>query len=192
MGESLTENIPPVPPAPQYPSQPPEGSAHPAPQADMRPAYGQQPYSQQGQHTPYPAHQYVPAGQWGVAGPPGPKSSGYRVAAGIVGIVLGFWLLIPAIAGFQRTGGTVFMAFLVLVAALGNITAGIILLANQRGRRQGPPATSLSFAGLAILFAVLGLAFPYLGVPLFVSSLFLAAPILVVMGIGLAKEKQGL
>jgi hypothetical protein len=119
-----------------------------------------------------------------------PKASGYRIASGIVGIVLGFWLFIPSIAGFNHDSGTVFLAFLILIAALGNITAGIVLLAYQRGRSQGAPITSLSFAGFALLLGFIGLAVPYFGAALFVTTLILAAPVLIVMGLGLAKERR--
>jgi hypothetical protein len=123
--------------------------------------------------------------------PTGPKSSGHRVASGIVGIALGTWLLVPSIAGISEGGGTAFMAFLILVAALGNITAGIVLLANQRRRSQGSPTTSLTFAGLALLVGLIGLAVPYFGVTLFVTSLLLATSVLIVMGLGMSREKRG-
>ncbi|XAS62573.1 hypothetical protein ACOM2C_03500 [Pseudarthrobacter sp. So.54] len=196
----MTENIPPIPSAPQ-----PEGYASPAPfgptagnappygppqpgvQAPPAP-YGQQQYAQP-QYVPYPPQQYAPPAPWKM-GPPKPKSSGHRVASGIVGIVLGVWLLMPSIAGFSNGSSTAFMAFLVLVAALGNLTAGIILLANQRGRGPGAPITSLSFAGFALLLGLIGLAVSYFGAALFLSSLILAAPVLIVMGIGLSREKR--
>lgn len=204
----MTENIPPIPPAPHphanwpqpgasegYPSHGPDGPIPgneppygppqpytPAPQ----PPYGQHPYPQP-QLAPYPPQQYAPA-PW--AAGPKPKSSGYRVAAGIVGIVLGIWLLIPSISGFEESGEGL-MSFVLLVAALGNVTAGIILLATQRSRYQGPPITSLSFAGLALLLGVIGLAVPYFGITLLFFTLLLAVPVLVVMGIGLSREKRG-
>ena len=202
----MTQNIPPVAPAPQpgqqlpsYPPHapsgvfpgneppfgPPQPYAQPAP-----PAYGQQHY-QHLQYAPYPPQQYAPAPQWATPGPPRPKSSGFRIAAGIVGIVLGTWLFIPSIAGFQNTGGVVFMAFLILVAALGNITAGIVLLANQRSRTRAAPVTSLSFASFALLLGWIGLAVTYFGPALFASSLLLSAPVLIVMGIGLSREQRG-
>ena len=197
----MTENIPPVPPAPQYdaprgyPShgpipgnEPPFGPPQPYTQAPQTP-YSQQYYAPP-QYAPYPPQQYPPAAHWGPAGPLKPRSSGFRVAAGIVGIVLGTWLLIPSIAGFSE-GSTGFMAFLILVAALGNITAGIVLLANQRGRSQGPPITSLSFAGFALLLGFIGLAVEYYGAALLVTTLLLAAPVLIVLGIGLSREKRG-
>jgi hypothetical protein len=225
----LTENISPVPPAPQvpeqapqyqqtqYPSQqPPEDYGKPAlqppvqaPQPQYSAPYGypgaQQAYGQpqggyptQGYPAPGPYAQpqqgtyYQQPGQWAPPGPLKSRSSGYRVASGIIGIVLGTWLLIPSVAGFGAGSSTAFMAFLILVAALGNVTAGIVLLANQRSRNQGSPITSLSFAGLALLLGLIGLAVTYFGAALFVSSLLLATPVLIVMGIGISREKRGL
>lgn len=213
MGEPLKENIPPVPPAPQqsYPSHGPDGHIpgdeplYGPPQAYTQapPVSGQQQY-QQPQYAPYPPQGYAapgpypqqpvgyfqPPAPWAPAGPLKPKSSGFRVAAGIVGIVLGTWLFIPSIAGFSE-GSATFMAFLILVAALGNITAGIVLLANQRGRGQGSPITSLSFAGFALLLGFIGLAVDYYGAALLVTTLLLATPVLIVLGIGLSREKRG-
>lgn len=192
MGEPLTENVPPVPPAPEHPhaNWPQQGQgtypSYGPPQPQNPPGYGQH----LPQYAPYPPQQYAPAGQWPQAGPPRPKSSGYRVAAGIVEIVLGVWLILPSIAGFGLGGGAAFMGFLALVAALGNIAAGIVLLAHQRNRTQGAPVTSLSFAGLALLLGLIGLSVPYIGGALFVFALVLATPVLIVMGLGLAKEKR--
>lgn len=210
----MKENIPPIPPAPQtrgYPSHGPDDpmpgneSPYGPPQAYTQapPAFGQQQYHQP-QYAPYPPQGYAapgpypqqpvgyyqPPAQWAPAGPLKPRSSGFRVAAGIVGIVLGTWLFIPSIAGFSE-GSATFMAFLILVAALGNITAGIVLLANQRGRSQGSPITSLSFAGFALLLGFIGLVVDYYGAALLVTTLILAAPVLIVLGIGLSREKRG-
>jgi hypothetical protein len=83
------------------------------------------------------------------------------------------------------------MAFLILLAGLGNITAGILLLANQRSRTKGPTVTSLSTAGFALLLGFIGLAVEYYGGALFVTALLLSAPVLIIMGIGLSREKRG-
>jgi hypothetical protein len=83
------------------------------------------------------------------------------------------------------------MALFVLVAALGNITAGIVLLGFQRGRSQGPVITSLTFAGLALLLGFIGLAVTYYGPTLLVFTFLLGAPILVILGIGLSRETRG-
>lgn len=174
----MNESIPPIPPAPRYPGNPgPEGYAPPQ--------YAPRPYPEQLQ-WPYGAYAKAPHGP----GPNRPGSSGFRVAAGIVGIVCGVWFLVPSIAGFQNGGGDAFMAFFILVAALGNITAGIVLLANQRQRGRRAPVASLGFAGLAMVLGLIGLAVPYYGPALLVSAVVLAAPVLIVMGIGLDKEKH--
>lgn len=83
------------------------------------------------------------------------------------------------------------MALPILVAALGNVAAGIVLLANQRRRSQRAPVAAPVFAGLAMLLGMIGVAVPYYGPALSVSALALAAPVLIVMGIGLAKERRG-
>ena len=215
----MNENIPPIPlaplaPEPQYqpqpyPAPPPEGYDQPAYPAPVQPQHAapashqdqpQQYWQPQGyaapgpypqpQYAPYPPQQYASTAPWAPAGLRKPKSSGHRVAAGIVGILLGTWLFIPSIAGFGE-GGAGLMSFLILVAALGNITAGVVLLAHQRNRNQGPPMTSLSFAGLSLLLGLIGMAVPYFGVALLLTSLILAAPVLIVMGIGLSREKRG-
>ncbi len=191
----MNDSIPPIPPAQQYPgNQIPDGYGPPpfAPQppaGQPYPQHGRQPYPYQ---APYPQQQYGMYAKTAPGWDPNrPKSSGFRVAAGIVQIVCGAWFLVPAIAGFSGGSGTAFMAFLILVAALGNITAGIVLLANQRGRSQGSPITTLSFAGFAMLLGLIGLAVAYFGPALFVSALLLATPVLIVMGIGLSRERRG-
>jgi hypothetical protein len=93
---------------------------------------------------------------------------------------------------FRERGGTAFVAFLILVAALGNVTAGVILLVNRRQCGQRAPLTSLGFAGLAIALGLVGMAVPYYSSPdLLVSVVALAAPFLVIMGIGLSRERRG-
>lgn len=122
-------------------------------------------------------------------GLPGAKSSGFRVAAGIVSIVFGTLLLLPAIAG-ARSSGIAFMALLILLAALGNITSGILLLAHQRHRTKWAPVTSISTAGFALLLGFIGLTIDYYGGALLVISMLLAAPVLILLGIGLARENR--
>src|SRR4051794_7816290 len=113
MGDPMTENYPPVPPAPQQqpegfqpPSsqpfqghqQPQYGQPTPSPYSQQPypqpPVYGQQPHAQQSQYS-YSPQQY--ASQWSQPVAPRPKSSGFRIASGIVGIVLGFFLLIASV-----------------------------------------------------------------------------------------------
>ena len=176
------------PPQPQQYAPPGYGQ----PQYGPPPGYGQQQQYAQPQYAPYPPQQYAPAAQWAPYPPPQVKSSGYRIAAGIVGIVLGAWLLIPACLGLGNSSSTAFMGLLVLIAALGSVTAGILLLVNQRGHGLGAPVTSLSFAGLALLLGFIGLAMPYFGMALFVSALILATPVVILMSIGLAKERRSI
>lgn len=122
-------------------------------------------------------------------GQPGAKSSGFRVAAGIVSIVFGTLLLIPAVAGL-RSGGTAFMALLILIAALGNITSGILLLANQRSRTSWAPVTSMSAACIALILGLAGLTIDYYGVTLLLISLLLAVPVLLLLAIGIARDRR--
>lgn len=204
IGGTLTENIPPVPTAPQPQSYPPYQAAseaapgNKAPNASTQPYpptqsyapappdYGQAPYQQPQapQYASYPPQQYASTGY-----PGQPKASGFRITAGIIGIVLGIWILKPAIAGMGS--GETFPAFLILLAALGNITAGILLLVKQRARSKWAPVTLLSTAGASLVLSLMGLAVDYYGPVLLVTVLPLTIPIGVLLGLGLAKEKRG-
>ncbi|HEX9089037.1 MAG TPA: hypothetical protein VF867_16085 [Arthrobacter sp.] len=165
MGDILTENHPPVPPAPKQPE--------PAAAAPPLPAYAQQP---------------GPYGQW-VPEPVQAAPSGYRVAAGIIAIVLGCWLFMQFGVGTAR--GLGFLAFLSLVAAGGNLASGIVLLAKQRGRLRGAPVTALCFAGFALLLGLVHAAVAG-GPVISLFSFLLAVPLLIVLGIGLSRERRGL
>ncbi|MET4144233.1 hypothetical protein [Arthrobacter sp. UYCo732] len=194
----MTENIPPVPPAPQPPSYPVQGPFGPVqgneppygpPQTYAQqapPAFGQAPYGQP-PYASYSPQQYAP--QWQT--PAKPKMSGLRIAAGIICILLGVFLLLPSLAGLVAgPGDAKFLGFLVLLASLGNITSGILLLINQRNRSKWAPVTSLSTAGFALFLGFVGLMHDYYGVTLFIFSLLLAAPVLILLGIGLALDKK--
>lgn len=95
----------------------------------------------------------------------------------------------PAIAGMS-SGTAPFLGFLILMAGLGNITAGILLLVNKRARTKWAPVTLLSTAGAALLLAVIGLTIDYYGTVPLVTLVPLVTPIAVLLGIGLAKEKR--
>lgn len=90
----MTENIPPVPPAPQPQNYPPEspgaGQGYQTPYPPTQP-YQPAPAYSQGQHAYAQApYQQVPQ-QYARAGYPlqvVPKSSGLRIAAGILGVLL--------------------------------------------------------------------------------------------------------
>jgi hypothetical protein len=201
----MTENVPPVPPTqnvtPQsYPShgpdgpirgnEPPYGSPQPYAQAAPPPGYVQQPYPQHTQYVQYPPQQFAPpAGQWVPAGPAGPKSSGYRVASSIVAIVLGVWLFLQFLVGVEVGAG--FASILLLIAAFGTLTSAIVLLAKHRGRLREAPLILLGFTSFAILVSlIVGIGFGFYPVSFVVP--LLAAPVFIVMGIGLSREKRGL
>jgi hypothetical protein len=187
----MTENIPPVPPGPSYPSRAPFGAPKGSDPTYMPPqSYDQSsPAVLNAQQSQYAQAQYGQtsqyAPQWYPA-VPAPKSSGLRVAAGIVGIVLGAVLLFASMAGFASN---VFAGLLLLVAALGNVTTGIVLLASQRGRSRGAPITSITFAGFALMVALL--AVPFLGGAVLFFAVLLASPVIILLGLGLAREKNG-
>lgn len=170
----MPENIPPAPPASQPQGYPPHTPSGAIP----------------GNEPPYnPPQQYAPMGQYG---PPKAKSSGFRIAAGIVSIVLGTFLLVPGIAGFADFANDdgVLLTSLILAAGLGNITAGITLLVTQRSRTKWAPLTAIGLAAISILLGIIGMTIEFYTVGLFSIVLILAFPVLVVMGIGLAKEKR--
>ena len=207
----MTENIPPIPPAPQapepapqyqpqpHPTQPPEGYGPPVyqapPQAQQyghpQASYPPQGYAVPGPYAQPPQHgaYYQQPGQWVPAAPTGPKSSGSRVAAGIVQIVLAIWLFFPTMVGFST--GLPFMGVLYLIAFLGNLVAGILLLIKHRGRAPALPVTTLTFAGYAALLSFIAAMSSFYGVVMPLMTLPLAIPALIIMGIGLAKEKRG-
>ena len=142
-----------------------------------------------------PQGQFVP-GHWVPARPQLPKSSGYRVASGIIAIALGgFLLLISSILVYQAFTyglvGGVLVAVLTVVAGFGNLISGILLLVQHRSRRRSAPTAVLTFAALPLLPALISIV-GEVGVPvLSVVSVVLAIPLFVVMGIGLTKEKRG-
>ncbi|HEX9227667.1 MAG TPA: hypothetical protein VF885_13600 [Arthrobacter sp.] len=145
--------------------------------------------------TQPPQGQYVP-GHWVPAGPQLPKSSGYRVASGILAVALGgFLLLISSVLAYQAFTyglvGGVLVAVLTIAAGLGNLISGIVLLVQHRSRRGSAPKAVLAFAALPLLPALISII-GEVGAPILsVVSVVLAVPLFVVMGIGLAKEKRG-
>ncbi|TQJ58055.1 hypothetical protein FBY30_0265 [Arthrobacter sp. SLBN-83] len=191
----MTENIPPIPPAPRpgpsYPSHAPSGSFRSKEQAYGTPqSLNQSPpvlsgHQPEYSHSPHGQAPLQYASQWYPAAPQS-KSSGLRVSAGIVDIVLGAFLLFASMAGFASNA---IAGLLLLVAALGNVTTGIVLLASQRSRTRGAPITTISFAGFALLVALL--AVPFLGGAVLFFGVLLAAPVVILLSLGLAREKNG-
>ena len=174
----MTENIPPAPGQGQ-----PQGSWQPQGSHPQQGHFNQNP-------QPQPGTYFQPPGYWVPVGPAMPKSSGYRVAAGIVEIVLGLWLFFPAVLGFRDSWEV--LGFLFLVAALGNLIGGIVLLVKHRDRAPAVPVTSLTFAGLAALLVFVALIADFYGAGLATLTFPVVAPVLIVMSLGLAREKRGL
>lgn len=178
-GTLLTENIPPISPAPTASSnQAPEQGSYSA--AD----YGQQPYP-----APHPqpfAPQYAPAPR---PGHPEMKVSGRRKAAGIVGIILGVLLLLPALAMLEVTH-VGFMGLLMFLTALGNITVGILILVKFGARTKWAPVTLLSTSATAVMLGIIGPFLDLFNLALLFVSLPLAIPIGLLLGSELAKQKR--
>lgn len=191
----MTENIPPVPPAPQPQNYPPEspgaGQGYQTPYPPTQP-YQPAPAYSQGQHAYAQApYQQVPQ-QYARAGYPlqvVPKSSGLRIAAGILGVLLGTWTFVPSIAALS-TGTAIALATLILVSGLANITAGILVLVNQRARTRWAAITLLSTAGFTVLLGLFSLRIDYFGGALIFTVLLLAMPIGILLGMALGKEKR--
>jgi hypothetical protein len=183
------QNIPPIPP--HYPGQPPYAHGHSAPAYGEppyqqgyagQPDYGQAPYQQpyQGQpafgRNPYQSQAYQ------VHGPALPKSSGYRLASGIVGIALGVWLFFSFLIGISLGQGAVLL--LTLIGCFGSIASGIVLVVKQRDRGRGAPITMISVAGASLIISFSSFA-------QFIFSFMFSLPIFIVMGVGLAREARG-
>jgi hypothetical protein len=87
--------------------------------------------------------------------------------------------------------GFPFLGFLYLVVFLGNMVSGILLLIKHRKRAPALPITSLTFAGVAALLSVIAVMVSFYGAVMPVLTLPLVVPVLIIMGLGLAKEKRG-
>jgi hypothetical protein len=168
-GGTLNDSITPIPPAPT---------------ADEATALQYQTKAHSGFDRPSsrPQQSYAP---------PRPRPSGYRIASGIIGIALGLSLLLQSgMALSASTDGSGFLAFMLLVAALGVLTSTIVLLAKRRKNEPGTPIILLSFTMLGLLLALISLTIPYLSVVPLIINVPLALPTLILMGLGLAKERD--
>ncbi|MBT2588553.1 hypothetical protein [Arthrobacter sp. ISL-95] len=175
----MTENIPPISPAPT------PSSNQASEQGSYAPAdYGQQPYRAPRQQ-PF-APQYAPAPR---PGQPEMKASGRRKAAGIVGIILGILLLLPALVMLEDTHLGV-MAFLMFLTALGNITVGILILVKLGARAKWAPVTLLSTSATAVMLGIIGPLLDLFNLALLMISLPLVIPIGLLLGSELAKQKR--
>jgi cation transport ATPase len=182
------QNIPPVPPA--YPNRPPQSYGQ-APSG-----YGQgyeQPYPNQ-QGYGYPQHQQQPyPGQPAYGQNPYAQSA---YASGIVTLVLGVWALLASIAGgrmyadYDAYVPAMVFTVLFLLLGLGLLAGGIVLLVKRRGRKPLVPLVVLGLAATACIVSVISTARDLYGVAPTVITFLLALPIFIVMGIGLAREKN--
>ncbi len=198
-GTMNDQNIPPIPPP--YPVQPPQAYGQGAP-AYGQPAHqqgysGQPPYPQDyaaqqtyGQAPPYQqpypgqrafGHNPYPLQAYQQPGSALPKTSGYRLASGIVGMGLGVWLFFSFVIGVSMGLGAMFI--LTLIGCFGSIASGIVLVAKQRDRGRGAPITMISVAGASLIVSFTSPA-------QFLFTFMFALPIFIVMGIGLAREAR--
>lgn len=197
-GGPLTENIPPAPPAQQQQNYPAPGAtltpaqdhlSHlPAPTANAQQPY-QEPQQASASHfasEPQPGQRYAPAGFFGEHKV---KASGRRTAAGFIGIILGVLFLLPALVMLEASHFA-FMAFLLFLMALGNLTAGILLLLKLGAQTQWAPVSLLSTAAGATLLAMVGAMLEVFNLALFMCALPLAIPIGILLGLELAKQKR--
>ncbi|TVU66739.1 hypothetical protein FQP90_00930 [Paenarthrobacter nitroguajacolicus] len=104
------------------------------------------------------------------------------MASGILGIVLGVWLFFSFLVGVSLQQQAVLL--LTLLACLGSIAAGIVVLVKHRQRGRAESIVLICVAGVALLFSFGTFA-------QFLFTLMLSTPIFIVMGIGLARESKG-
>ncbi|MFF2244289.1 hypothetical protein ACFVTM_08940 [Arthrobacter sp. NPDC058130] len=206
----MTENVPPVPPAPEHPyanwPQPGQGSypshgpygpvpgnepPYGPPQPYTPPGYVQQSYPPQQAPYPHPSHQaqypYPPQfyGQssWGAT----VKKTGVRTAAGVLTLVMSSWTLLCAFSGFGN--GLNGMATLLFLLALAGLTAGILVLTLRRNR--GVQIFALVCSGAAAFLALIAPSADYYGPVLPMTLLPLAAAATILSGISLSRGNPG-
>jgi hypothetical protein len=166
-----------------------DGNYQPAP-GPYGQCQGQSPYPPQGYG--YPSAPYEPPSGYGHH-PDRAPSSGLRVAAGILGIVLGLFEFVAfgtavRVTRFYPWMG--FVSFLCLVAALGCITTGIILLAKHRGRKKTVPILLLVFCGLATFTILVPVATAGIDIMSILVTLCLAVPAIILLSKALSREAQ--
>ncbi|TQJ66570.1 hypothetical protein FBY31_0605 [Arthrobacter sp. SLBN-100] len=162
----------------------------------------QQPYStganekQEPGRGPYPPAQALRGQQPAVnhladahSGQPKTKASGRRTAGGIVGIVLGVFLLVPALVMLEdkHLG---FMSFLIFLAALGNIVGGVMMLLKLGTQTRWAPVTLLIAAVAAVMLGIIGPLFLLFNLALLMVSLALAIPIGILILPELAEQRR--
>jgi hypothetical protein len=173
---------PPIPPG--YGPQPSHPS-HPVQQYPGVPGYGQQhPYAPQAY-----GNQQQNSGAWAEQSP---SVSGLRVGGSITAIALGLFALITGMAGFAGYGGNIGMGFVYLsliIAGPGTIAAAIVVLVKARSRRPAAVITLTALSGLVFLLAFVASTSSAVGFFGFFFGLLLATPVLILLGLALAREK---
>jgi hypothetical protein len=123
-------------------------------------------------------------------GAPGqlPASSGYRVTAGILAIVLSFVLSFGALVSLS--GEAPWAAMVLSLASLGNLVAGIVILILHRQRLGIGPNVVLGMAIFGIVAGLIGAVVPIAGPTLGMVIFALAIVILWATSASVAREKQ--
>lgn len=205
----MTEKILPVPPVPPHASgenfpshgpdgipgnKPPQGPPPPYWTHQQGPGLAPQLHPQQG-YAAYPPQQYAQP-QFGYPAPPAkPPSSGLRVTAGILMIVLGFWLFLSSALSFGHYVNYEYAPYgiaglLFGIVSLGSTSTGIIVLAKHRSRTRPAPLAAIIFAALAFIISLWTTAAES-GNTLGFICLFVSAPAaLIMLGLVLLKEKR--
>lgn len=158
---------------------------------DAPTAYVKQPYHapQQSPAWPYASHaplQSAPAARPAV---PELKASGRQKAAGIMAIILGVLLLLPALVMLEDSHLGL-MAFLIFMAALGNITVGILMLVKLGAQTKWAPVTLIIATASVVMLGIIGPIFDLFNLALLMLSLPLVVPIGILLGLELAKQKR--
>lgn len=158
---------------------------------DAPTAYGKQMYE---------APQRSPAGQYASHGTlqpssaahpalPEAKASGRQKAAAIMAIILGVLLLVPALVMLEDSD-LGFMAFLIFLAALGNITVGILMLVKLGAQTGWAPVTLIIATASVVMLGIVGPMLGLFNLALLMLSLPLTVPIGILLGLELAKQKR--
>lgn len=200
----MTENTPPIPPAPQHPEQPQPGYGPPAP-VNYGPPPGYYQQAPQGQpqptYTQPPAHLYPPQqgypqpqqygqpqGQWVSPAPAAPVSTvGTKTFAGVMLLVLSAWLYMAAMSGFGNSKPV--MPVFVLLIAFAATTAGVLVLVNRKNRRSGALITALSVAGATMFLALVSIAADYFGPLMMLMGLIFSVPIVILTVLALSRDR---
>jgi peptidoglycan/LPS O-acetylase OafA/YrhL len=129
---------------------------------------------------------------------PKPPSSGLRVAAGVVAIVLGLWCLGSALVGvlmaidYDGYAEVVVFTVLFLLLGLGSLASAITLLVQHRRKTPAASVAVLALAALALPAALMSTAEGFWGYFSATVTVLLAVPVFILLGISLVKEKRAI